>query len=113
MTYSLLLSERHYIFSLINVMKRLQKLKTWVCSGEPLVTSLAQQFLDHFRDQDVTLCNFYGSTEVMGDVTFHIIRSSKDLKYDKVPIGEFSVDKFYHIIHKTTSGFLGILDCIM
>lgn len=86
-------------------MKRLQKLKTWVCSGEPLVTSLAQQFLDHFHDQDVTLCNFYGSTEVMGDVTFHIIRSSKDLNYDKVPIGEFSVDKFYHIIHKRTPGF--------
>uniref|UniRef100_A0A1B6MA14 Carrier domain-containing protein n=1 Tax=Graphocephala atropunctata TaxID=36148 RepID=A0A1B6MA14_9HEMI len=67
---------------------QLASLKTWVCSGEPLVVSLAEQFLSHFRQRDVALCNFYGSTEVMGDVTYHVIRSREDLAaFDKVPIG--------------------------
>lgn len=65
----------------------MQNLKMWVCSGEPLAKSLAEQFLEHFRGHEVTLCNFYGSTEVMGDVTFHVIRSSDDLNFEKVPIG--------------------------
>uniref|UniRef100_A0A1B6HWT7 Carrier domain-containing protein n=1 Tax=Homalodisca liturata TaxID=320908 RepID=A0A1B6HWT7_9HEMI len=68
--------------------QQLASLKTWVCSGEPLVVSLAEQFLAHFRRRDVALCNFYGSTEVMGDVTYHVIRSREDLAaFDKVPIG--------------------------
>ncbi|KAG8247700.1 hypothetical protein J6590_055646 [Homalodisca vitripennis] len=67
--------------------QQLASLKTWVCSGEPLVVSLAEQFLSQFRHRDVALCNFYGSTEVMGDVTYHVIRSREDLAaFDKVPI---------------------------
>jgi hypothetical protein len=35
------------------------------------------------------LCNFYGSTEVMGDVTYHVVRSASEIKEsDKVPIGQ-------------------------
>ncbi|XP_054273194.1 beta-alanyl-bioamine nonribosomal peptide synthetase ebony [Macrosteles quadrilineatus] len=76
------------LFLTLDKTYKLQNLKTWVCSGEPLAVSLAQQFLDHFHDKDVSLCNFYGSTEVMGDVTFHVIRSHDDLAaFDKVPIG--------------------------
>jgi len=65
----------------------LSNLKLWVCSGEPLPASLAKQFLDTFPGH--TLCNFYGSTEIMGDVSYHVIKSFDDLCCgDKIPIGE-------------------------
>lgn len=69
----------------------LSRLRLWVCSGESLATSLAQEFFAHFAGVGLDghcLCNFYGSTEVMGDVTFHVLRSAADLQgLDKVPIG--------------------------
>lgn len=69
----------------------LSSLKLWVCSGEPLPKSLALEFLDHFSYSggDHMLCNFYGSTEVMGDVTYFIMKTPADLDgFDgKVPIG--------------------------
>jgi len=66
----------------------LRHLKLWVCSGETLSVSLALQFLDHFNGGTHTLCNFYGSTEIMGDVTYHTIREASDVSYNnKVPIG--------------------------
>lgn len=65
----------------------LSSLKLWVCSGEPLPVSLAKQFLDTFSGH--TLCNFYGSTEIMGDVSYYAIKSFNDLCFgDKIPIGE-------------------------
>ncbi|XP_026808972.1 uncharacterized protein LOC113551127 [Rhopalosiphum maidis] len=64
----------------------LSSLKLWVCSGEPLPVSLAKQFLDTFSGH--TLCNFYGSTEIMADVSYYAIKSFKDLCFgDKIPIG--------------------------
>lgn len=65
----------------------LSSLKLMVCSGEPLPVSLAKQFLDTFPGH--TLCNFYGSTEIMGDVSYYTIESFRDLCFgDKIPIGK-------------------------
>ncbi|XP_025833499.1 uncharacterized protein LOC108741169 isoform X2 [Agrilus planipennis] len=66
----------------------LNHLKLWVCSGETLATSLAEEFFAYFTKGDHKLCNFYGSTEVMGDVTYHVMSNLDQVKqYDKVPIG--------------------------
>lgn len=79
-------------FTLFNSpVQLLSRLRLWVCSGEPLPASLAEQFFTHFSSvglENHCLCNFYGSTEVMGDVTFHVMRSVEDLQgLDKVAIG--------------------------
>ncbi|XP_049778766.1 zwittermicin A synthase ZmaJ isoform X1 [Schistocerca cancellata] len=64
----------------------LSQLRLWVCSGESLPAELARLFFRRFPGH--TLANFYGSTEVMGDVTYHLLRSEMDLQlFDKVPIG--------------------------
>ncbi|XP_017779478.1 PREDICTED: dimodular nonribosomal peptide synthase-like, partial [Nicrophorus vespilloides] len=67
----------------------LSNLKIWVCSGETLSVSLAEEFFKYFpENSEHKLCNFYGSTEIMGDVSFHVIRSRSQLKHEtKVPIG--------------------------
>uniref|UniRef100_A0A336KE11 CSON009061 protein n=1 Tax=Culicoides sonorensis TaxID=179676 RepID=A0A336KE11_CULSO len=66
----------------------LKNLKIWVCSGEPLSLSLANEFYDFFEQGQHILCNFYGSTEVMGDVTYFVCESKKQLSsLEKVPIG--------------------------
>ncbi|XP_039970507.1 mycosubtilin synthase subunit C [Bactrocera tryoni] len=66
----------------------LYNLKIWVCSGEPLPVTLAASFFDYFSEGIHTLYNFYGSTEVMGDVTYFACESKKQLSYfDHVPIG--------------------------
>lgn len=66
----------------------LKSLKIWVCSGEPLSLSLAKEFYNFFEPGQHILCNFYGSTEVMGDVTYFVCESQKQLSsYGKVPIG--------------------------
>lgn len=66
----------------------LSKLKLWICSGETLPVSLAMEFFDHFRENEYMLCNFYGSTEIMGDVTYFICRGKEQLRnYINVPIG--------------------------
>ncbi|KAK9708009.1 AMP-binding enzyme [Popillia japonica] len=63
-------------------------LKLWVCSGETLVVSLAKEFYNYFPENEYKLCNFYGSTEIMGDVTYHVITGMDQLRHqDKVPIG--------------------------
>lgn len=66
----------------------LKNLKIWVCSGEPLSLSLAKEFYDYFEEGTHALCNFYGSTEVMGDVTYFVCETKKQLEsLEKVPIG--------------------------
>ncbi|XP_063703822.1 beta-alanyl-bioamine nonribosomal peptide synthetase ebony [Culicoides brevitarsis] len=66
----------------------LKSLKIWVCSGEPLSLALAKEFYDFFEQGQHILCNFYGSTEVMGDVTYFVCESKKQLEaLEKVPIG--------------------------
>ena len=68
----------------------LKHLKLWVCSGEILPADLLIQFYECFP-QDTVICNFYGSTEVMGDVTAAIFKSLHDVRSslvdNKVPIG--------------------------
>lgn len=76
-------------------------LKLWICSGETLVASLAEEFFKYFPENEHKLCNFYGSTEIMGDVTYHIISSLKELKQlEKVPIGNI-----YFFVPKQTKFF--------
>ncbi|XP_026745827.1 uncharacterized protein LOC113507173 [Trichoplusia ni] len=67
----------------------LQHLKLWVCSGETLSKDLAAQFFKYFGDYSgYKLANFYGSTEVMGDVTYYVLEKSAQLNsHDTVPIG--------------------------
>lgn len=69
--------------------KLLHNLHIWVCSGEPLPVPLAMSFFDYFEEGVHTLFNFYGSTEVMADVTYFTCESKKQLSlYDRVPIGK-------------------------
>jgi amino acid adenylation domain-containing protein len=92
----------------------LSHLKTWVCSGEPLTAQLARDFFAHFNSGEHVLCNFYGSTEVMGDVTYHVVRSASEVKdSDKVPIGRsidntaiYLLDENHHLV---VSGEVGEL----
>lgn len=65
----------------------LSRLRTWVCSGEPLPVPLAEDFFKRFPIGH-QLCNFYGSTEIMADVTYHILENKHQLlEKTKVPIG--------------------------
>jgi non-ribosomal peptide synthetase component F len=64
------------------------RLKIWICSGEVLTVQLAKEFFNHFEAGKHFLCNFYGSTEVMGDVTYFIIGSENQIDhYKMIPIG--------------------------
>ncbi|XP_041985259.1 linear gramicidin synthase subunit C [Aricia agestis] len=67
----------------------LQHLKLWVCSGETLSKDLAAQFFRYFGDQNgFKLANFYGSTEVMGDVTYYVMEKMCQLDmFSTIPIG--------------------------
>ncbi|CAG9138066.1 unnamed protein product [Plutella xylostella] len=67
----------------------LKHLKLWVCSGETLSKELAGEFFRYFGDHNgYKLANFYGSTEVLGDVTYHILEKAGQLEsYNTVPIG--------------------------
>lgn len=72
----------------------LDSVKLWVCSGEALTKDLAIEFF-HYLPQGFTLCNFYGSTEIMGDVTYISYSSIKEVS-DKsienhIPIGKLSI----------------------
>ncbi|XP_068234684.1 beta-alanyl-bioamine nonribosomal peptide synthetase ebony [Palaemon carinicauda] len=68
----------------------LSHLRLWVCSGEIFPPDLLQAFFQTFTDGQ-TICNFYGSTEVMGDVTYIQFHNSQEavvnLINSKVPIG--------------------------
>lgn len=66
---------------------RLPDLNLWVCSGETLSKKLAEKFYTVFNPATHKLCNFYGSTEVMGDISYHIVQPEELHKMDKVPIG--------------------------
>lgn len=73
--------------------KLLSKLKLWICSGETLSVSIANEFYDYFSENGHLLCNFYGSTEVMGDVTYFKCHGKEQLRSltgncVNVPIGD-------------------------
>ncbi|XP_045506438.1 tyrocidine synthase 3 [Colias croceus] len=67
----------------------LQNLKLWVCSGETLSKDLASRFFQYFGDQNgYKLANFYGSTEVMGDVTYYVMERREQVDtFPTIPIG--------------------------
>lgn len=74
--------------SIVKNSKLLRHLKLWICSGESLSSSLAIEFYDYFSENAHMLCNFYGSTEIMGDVTYFICERKEQLMhYLSVPIG--------------------------
>lgn len=80
----------------------LQHLKMWVCSGEVLTSQLLLEFYDVFPS-GTTICNYYGSTEVTGDVTYASFKSREQaleaIFKDKVPIGrwQFTIQIDLHL----------------
>lgn len=73
----------------------LKHLKMWVCSGEILTGELLLEFYDCFPAGTV-ISNYYGSTELMGDVTYATFKSREDVLAsfidDKIPIGTITVE---------------------
>lgn len=97
---SLLRSMLMYL-SLENRKDALSDLKLWICSGETLSVSLAQEFFSRFGNNEKLLANFYGSTEVMGDVTFHLLSEHSQLEdIDKIPIGKPVDNSIVYIVNK-------------
>ena len=64
--------------------ERLPDLKLWTVSGEYLPPALVEKFRVAFPE--ATLLNLYGSSEVAGDATFHVVEGSKPAR-GIVPIG--------------------------
>ncbi|XP_031828206.1 nonribosomal peptide synthetase ebony [Nomia melanderi] len=88
-------------FSLREKENVLRSLKLWVCSGETLPVTLADQFFATFGDGDKILANFYGSTEIMGDVTYHLMDSRNQLQSaEKIPIGKPLDNCAVYIVNK-------------
>ncbi|CAL8104334.1 unnamed protein product [Orchesella dallaii] len=68
----------------------LSTVKLWICSGEPLPFDLVSEFFELYPRR-YTLANFYGSTEITGDVTY-VAYNTREEAYKKVvekkiPIG--------------------------
>lgn len=83
---SLLKSILMYL-SIQNDQHILQNLKIWICSGETLTKNLVDEFFQYFS-MNKQLCNFYGSTEIMGDVSYQIITGENEFsKWKNIPIG--------------------------
>ncbi|KZC08307.1 Tyrocidine synthase 3 [Dufourea novaeangliae] len=79
----------------------LQSLRLWVCSGETLPVALAEQFFTTFGDGAKILANFYGSTEIMGDVTYYLLDNRNQLQAtEKVPIGKPLDNCIIYIVNK-------------
>lgn len=67
----------------------LNKLKLWVCTGEALNVNLARAFFKNFPNNTAVLCNFYGCTETMADVAYHVMYGPEEIEgVSSVPIGE-------------------------
>src|SRR5262249_33506114 len=63
---------------------RLPQLRTWITSGEELTPELKNRFETQMTGR--RLLNFYGSTEVAADVTYHEVGSQAS-SVSRVPIG--------------------------
>jgi len=57
----------------------LRQLELWISNSETLSSSSARQFFVTFP-RHKTLCNFYGGTETMADVTFDVFSSIEDVR---------------------------------
>jgi non-ribosomal peptide synthetase component F len=82
----------------------LSGVRLWVCSGEELHLDVARDFF-HAFSAGSQLANFYGSTEVMGDVTYFLFSSMQDVEFvrqseARVPIGESSDNTFLEKVKK-------------
>ena len=76
-------------------------LKLWICSGETLSVTLADQFFATFSNKNKILANFYGSTEVMGDVTYYFLSKRAQLQgMEKVPIGRPIDNCIIYLVNK-------------
>ncbi|XP_024888646.1 uncharacterized protein LOC112465363, partial [Temnothorax curvispinosus] len=79
----------------------LDRLKLWICSGEILSVALANQFFTTFDNKSKILANFYGSTEVMGDVTYYLLSKQEQLQgMEKVPIGKPIDNCITYVVNK-------------
>lgn len=66
---------------------RLSELRLLISTGEELKVSLAKDIFKYFNQ--VVVANFYGATEVMGDVLTYKIESQEQLQaLEKIPIGK-------------------------
>ena len=61
----------------------LRQLELWISNSETLSASNARQFFATFPRRK-TLCNFYGGTETMADVTFDVFSSVEDVERKSV-----------------------------
>ena len=57
----------------------LSTIKYVITSGEDLPLSLAREFFSWFKSSQASLLNFYGSTEVMADVTYQEFKTPEDV----------------------------------
>lgn len=58
------------------------------------------EFFDHFPENDYSLCNFYGSTELSCDVTYFVYNGKDNIRnYTKVPIGKPISNTTIHILN--------------
>ncbi|XP_071559405.1 beta-alanyl-bioamine nonribosomal peptide synthetase ebony-like isoform X2 [Temnothorax nylanderi] len=92
----------------------LDRLKLWVCSGETLSVALANQFFTTFVNKGKILANFYGTTEVMGDVAYYLLNKREQLQgMEKVPIGKPIDNCIIYLVNKelrlTSQGEVGEL----
>ncbi|XP_029169302.1 uncharacterized protein LOC114939219 [Nylanderia fulva] len=87
--------------SLRNIDNVLDRLRLWICSGETLSVALADQFFATFSNKDKILANFYGSTEIMGDVTYYLLNKRTQLQgMEKVPIGRPIDNCIIYLVNK-------------
>lgn len=114
MSTNLMVIKRSLIDILQKPLKKLEYLKMWVCSGEALSISLAEEFYKYFSERDYFLCNFYGSTEIMGDVTYYILPGLKELRtIDKVPIGKYIMKLIPYYLQQNQIKREFILHCFL
>ncbi|XP_026670052.1 uncharacterized protein LOC108625792 isoform X2 [Ceratina calcarata] len=78
----------------------LRSLKLWICTGETLSISLAEEFFTTFENSNKILANFYGTTEI-GDVVYHLLSDRRQLQSaEKVPIGKPLDNSIIYIVNE-------------
>lgn len=77
--------------------RKASSLNRITCSGEALPADLVNLFFEVLPE--VKLLNYYGSTEVSADVTFHEV-SCEDGKHPSVPIGSPIANTQIHILSR-------------
>lgn len=87
---------------LINCQFQLPNLKLIICSGEILSSKLLKFYFENKRlfSFECRLLNLYGSTEVMGDVTYEIFEDEMNLSDNRVSIGIPIDNSFIEIINE-------------